>query len=152
MKRTSFLCVLVLKVLVGLHRIIQLKFLYCYWWGIGLDYCNIEWFVLEMNRKSEGRHTETSTRKWLKKYKEPSEASGSSSLFFFFFFCLCCHLLHSLVFHRQTPPLIVLSSSFSHLPHTLGYSIIIISLNFPFLTKILHLFFFPPLNLSELVL
>ena len=49
MKRTSFLCVLVLKVLVGLHRIIQLKFLYCYWWGIGLDYCNIEWFSLEIN-------------------------------------------------------------------------------------------------------
>ena len=41
---------LVLQGLVGLHRIIQLKFLYCYWWGIGLDYCDIEWFALEMKR------------------------------------------------------------------------------------------------------
>ena len=40
--------VLVLKGLVGLHRTVQ--FLQCYWLGIDLDYRNIEWFALEMNR------------------------------------------------------------------------------------------------------
>ena len=60
----------------------------------------------------------------------------------------------SLVFHRQTHPLLDLSSSLSHIPHTLGYSIGILALNFPFLPKIFHLFFFFffPLDLSELVL
>ena len=48
----------------------------------------------------------------------------------------------SLVFHRQTHPLLDLSSSLSHIPHTLGYSIGILALNFPFLPKIFHLFFF----------
>ena len=41
---------LVLKGLVGLHRTVQLQLLQCYWWGIDLDYRDIEWFVLEMNR------------------------------------------------------------------------------------------------------
>ena len=39
---------LVLKGLVGLHRTVQLLQRYC--WGIGLDYCDIEWFSLETNR------------------------------------------------------------------------------------------------------
>ena len=41
---------LVLKGLVGLHRTIQLQLLQCYFWGIDLDSCDIEWFALEMNR------------------------------------------------------------------------------------------------------
>ena len=41
---------LVLKGLVGLHRTIQLQLLQCYWWDIDLDYCDIEWFTLEMHR------------------------------------------------------------------------------------------------------
>ena len=40
---------LVLKGLVGIHRTFQLQLLQCYW-GIDLDYCDIEWFALEMNR------------------------------------------------------------------------------------------------------
>ena len=49
MKRTSF-WVLVLKVLVGLHRTVQLQLLQHYWLGIDLNYNDIEWFALEMNR------------------------------------------------------------------------------------------------------
>ena len=41
---------LVLKGLVGLHRTIQLQLLQHYWSGIDLDYCDIEWFALEVNR------------------------------------------------------------------------------------------------------
>ena len=41
---------LVLKGLVGLHRTIQLQLLQCYWLGHRLDYYDIEWFALEMNR------------------------------------------------------------------------------------------------------
>ena len=41
---------LVLKGLVGLHRTVQLSFFSIIGWGIGLDYCDIEWFALEMNR------------------------------------------------------------------------------------------------------
>ena len=41
---------LVLKGLVGLHRTVQFQLLQCYWWGIGLDHHDIEWFALEMNR------------------------------------------------------------------------------------------------------
>ena len=41
---------LVLKGLVGLHRTVQLQLLQHYWLGIGLDYHDIEWFALEMNR------------------------------------------------------------------------------------------------------
>ena len=46
MKRTSF-GVLVLEGLVGLHGTIQLQLLQHYYQGIDLDYCDIEWFVLE---------------------------------------------------------------------------------------------------------
>ena len=48
-KRTPF-GVLVLEGLLGLHRTIQLQLLQHYWRGIDLDYCDIEWFALEMNR------------------------------------------------------------------------------------------------------
>ena len=48
MKRTPFLCVL--GGLVGLHRTIQPQLLQHYWLGHRLDYCDIEWFALEMNR------------------------------------------------------------------------------------------------------
>ena len=41
---------LVLKGLVGLHRTIQPQLLSITSWGIVLDYCDIEWFALEMNR------------------------------------------------------------------------------------------------------
>ena len=39
-----------LEGLVGLHKAIQLQLLQHYWWGIDLDYYDIEWFALEMNR------------------------------------------------------------------------------------------------------
>ena len=39
---------LVLKGLVGLHKTVQLFSITD--WGIGLDYRDIEWFSLEMNR------------------------------------------------------------------------------------------------------
>ena len=41
---------LVLEGLVGSHRTIQLQLLSITGWGIDLDYCDIEWFALEMNR------------------------------------------------------------------------------------------------------
>ena len=41
---------LVLKGLVGLHRTVQLQLLQRFWLGIGLDYCDIEWFALETDR------------------------------------------------------------------------------------------------------
>ena len=41
---------LVLKHLVGLHRTVQFSFFSVAGWGIGLDYCDIEWFALETNR------------------------------------------------------------------------------------------------------
>ena len=41
---------LVLRGLVGLHRTIQLQLLQHYWSGQDLDYCDIEWFALEMSR------------------------------------------------------------------------------------------------------
>ena len=41
---------LVLKGLVGLHGTILLQLLQHYWSGIDLNYCDIEWFALEMNR------------------------------------------------------------------------------------------------------
>ena len=41
---------LVLKGLVGLHRTVQLQFLRVTGWGIDLDYRDIQWFALEMNR------------------------------------------------------------------------------------------------------
>ena len=41
---------LVLKVLVGLHKTVQLQFFHVIGWGIDLDNCDIEWFALETNR------------------------------------------------------------------------------------------------------
>ena len=41
---------LVLKGLVGLHRTFNFSFFSVTGWGIDLDYCDIEWFALEMNR------------------------------------------------------------------------------------------------------
>ena len=41
---------LVLKGLVGLHRTVQLQLFSVTGWGIDLDYCDIEWLALEMNR------------------------------------------------------------------------------------------------------
>ena len=41
---------LVLKGLVGLHRTVQLQLFSITGWGIDLDYCDIEWFALEMKR------------------------------------------------------------------------------------------------------
>ena len=41
---------LVLKGLIGLHRTVQPSFFSITGWGIDLDYCDIEWFALEMNR------------------------------------------------------------------------------------------------------
>ena len=46
---------LVLEDLVGLHRTVQL--LQHYWLGIDLEYCDIEWFALEMNRDHSVTHT-----------------------------------------------------------------------------------------------
>ena len=42
----------ILKGLVGLHRTAQRQLLQCYWLGIDLDYCDIEWFAFETNRDS----------------------------------------------------------------------------------------------------
>ena len=41
---------LVLKGLIGLHRTVRLQLLQHYCQGIDLDYCDIEWFALEMDR------------------------------------------------------------------------------------------------------
>ena len=41
---------LVLRGLIGLHRIVQLQLLQHYWLGHRLDYRDIEWFALETNR------------------------------------------------------------------------------------------------------
>ena len=41
---------LVLKGLVGLHRTVQLQLFSITGWGTDLDYCDIEWFALIMNR------------------------------------------------------------------------------------------------------
>ena len=41
---------LILENLVDLHRSVQLQLLRHLWLGIGLDYCDIEWFALQMNR------------------------------------------------------------------------------------------------------
>ena len=55
---------LVLKGLVGLHRTIQLQLLQHYWWGIDLDYCDIEWFALEINR-DHSVIFETASKYWI---------------------------------------------------------------------------------------
>ena len=49
MKGHLFL-VLVLRDPIGLHRTIQFQLIGISGWGINLDYCDIEWFALEMNR------------------------------------------------------------------------------------------------------
>ena len=41
---------LVLEGLVGLHRTVSFQLLQRYWLGVDLDYHDIEWFALEMNR------------------------------------------------------------------------------------------------------
>ena len=41
---------LVLGGLVRLHRTIRLQLFCISGWGIHLDYCDFEWFALEMNR------------------------------------------------------------------------------------------------------
>ena len=48
--RTSFFLVLVLEGLVGLQRTVQLQLLGISGGGMNLDYCDVEWFILEMNR------------------------------------------------------------------------------------------------------
>ena len=35
---------------IGLHRTINFSFLGISAWGIDLDYCDVEWFALEMNQ------------------------------------------------------------------------------------------------------
>ena len=49
MKRISF-WVLVLEGLIGLHRTVQLQPLQHIGRGIDLNYCDIEWFAMDMNR------------------------------------------------------------------------------------------------------
>ena len=49
-EKDIFFGVLVLKGLLGLHRTVQLQLVQHYWLGIDLDYRDIEWFALEMNR------------------------------------------------------------------------------------------------------
>ena len=41
----------VLEGLVGLHRTVQFSFFSITGQGIALNYCDIEWFALEMNRE-----------------------------------------------------------------------------------------------------
>ena len=41
---------LVLEGLVGLHRTVQLQLFSVTGWSRDLDYCDTEWFALEMNR------------------------------------------------------------------------------------------------------
>ena len=41
---------LALEGLVRLHRAIQINFFSVSGWGIDLDYCDIEWFTLEMDQ------------------------------------------------------------------------------------------------------
>ena len=41
---------LLLKGLVGLHRTVQLQLLQHYKLVIDFDYCDVEWFALEMNK------------------------------------------------------------------------------------------------------
>ena len=49
-EKDIFLGVLVLEGLIGLHRTIQLSFFSFTAQGIDLDYHDIEWFALEMNK------------------------------------------------------------------------------------------------------
>ena len=49
---------LVLKGLVGLQEPFNLSFFSVTGWDIDLDYCDIEWFALEMNRDHVNRMEE----------------------------------------------------------------------------------------------
>ena len=49
MQSTSFWG-LVLECLIGLHRTVQLQLLQRYWLGHRLEYHDVEWFALEINR------------------------------------------------------------------------------------------------------
>jgi len=49
-KELFFVVVLGLEDIVGLHRIVQLHIFGISAWGIDLDYCDVEWFALEMNQ------------------------------------------------------------------------------------------------------
>ena len=48
-EKNIFFLVLVLEGLGGFHQTIQLQLLGIGGWGIDLDYCDVEWFALEMN-------------------------------------------------------------------------------------------------------
>ena len=48
-EKDIFFLVLVLEGLIGLHRTSQLSFFGISSWSIDLDYCDVEWFALEMN-------------------------------------------------------------------------------------------------------
>ena len=49
-EKDIFFCILVLKDLVGLHRIFNFSSFCVTGWSTDLHYCDIEWFALEMNR------------------------------------------------------------------------------------------------------
>ena len=49
-EKDIFFGVLVLEVLEGLIEPFNFSFFGISGWGIDLDYCDIEWFALEMNR------------------------------------------------------------------------------------------------------
>ena len=49
-EKDIYFFIFILEGLVGFHRTIQLQLLQGYWLGIDLDYRDIEWFALEMNR------------------------------------------------------------------------------------------------------
>ena len=49
-EKDIFWGVLVLEGLLCFHRTVQLQLLQHYWLGIDLNYCDIEWFALEINR------------------------------------------------------------------------------------------------------
>ena len=55
---------LVLEGLAGLHKTIQLQFFSITGQGIDLDYCDIEWFALEMNR-DHSVVFETASKYWI---------------------------------------------------------------------------------------
>ena len=57
--------VLVLEGLVGHHRIFNFSFFGISGWGIDLDYCDIEWFALEMNRDHRQENVQFHQKKLL---------------------------------------------------------------------------------------
>ena len=50
MKKTSFFVCVILQGLVGIHKLVNFSFFKISIWGIDLDYCDVEWFSLEMNK------------------------------------------------------------------------------------------------------